>query len=404
MKKVRTQLTTCLIAIVATSLMAQIDTDFEFDSSTGTITAYALSAPKVVNIPQAIGGVAVLHIGHQAFYKKDLKEVNIPDGVQTIASSAFSENHITKLTIGKDVTSIGDWAFNGNPISEIIFPDGLQSIGESAFNACQISNIVLPSGMTSIAHGAFYGNKFTELTIGENITNIADWAFGGIAISSLTFEEHSALHSISSSSFNDAAFTSVKLPTISSTGYYLEWKDNDGAVVEELNKGVAYTSIVTNVPAIYTITYNLNGGENGSANVNEFTVETPTITLDDATKINSTFDGWYNNENFEGDAITTIAHGTIGNIVLWAKWGISSPIDESISDILNIYPTIVQEELTIEMEQMKHGLVIDIISLSGQKVYQRELNSTFQTLNLAGLKGGIYLVKIGGEMRKIIKR
>ena len=73
---------------------------------------------------------------------------------------------------------------------------------------------------------------------------------------------------------------------------------------------------------IYEITYYLDGGVNGS-NPSTYTIETPTITLDNPTKEGYTFNGWFNNADFTGEAITEIAAGSTEDIVLYAKWTIT---------------------------------------------------------------------------------
>lgn len=69
----------------------------------------------------------------------------------------------------------------------------------------------------------------------------------------------------------------------------------------------------------YTITYELNGGNNAN-NPSNYTVETETITLANPTKDDHTFDGRYDNEAFNGNKITEIAKGSTENITLYAKW------------------------------------------------------------------------------------
>ena len=70
----------------------------------------------------------------------------------------------------------------------------------------------------------------------------------------------------------------------------------------------------------YTITYNLDGGTNHADNPATYNIESATITLQAPTKTGHTFAGWFNNEDCTGDAVTTIAHGSHGNITLYAKW------------------------------------------------------------------------------------
>ena len=70
-------------------------------------------------------------------------------------------------------------------------------------------------------------------------------------------------------------------------------------------------------PTEYTITYNLDGGTN--THPATYNIETPTITLLDATKDGSTFGGWYSDSELEV-AVTEITLGSTGNVVLYAKW------------------------------------------------------------------------------------
>ena len=70
---------------------------------------------------------------------------------------------------------------------------------------------------------------------------------------------------------------------------------------------------------LYTITYELNGGTNAYSNPINYTVETDTITLANATRTGYTFVGWYTDEACT-IAKTEITKGTTGNITLYAQW------------------------------------------------------------------------------------
>ncbi len=69
----------------------------------------------------------------------------------------------------------------------------------------------------------------------------------------------------------------------------------------------------------YTVTYEVYDGTNAPDNPAKYTVKDGVITLDDPTE-NTDFDGWYDNESFKGDPVTTINNGTYGDITLYAKW------------------------------------------------------------------------------------
>ena len=68
-------------------------------------------------------------------------------------------------------------------------------------------------------------------------------------------------------------------------------------------------------PIVYSITYVLNGGTNGS-NPDTYTIETNTITLASATKRGYDFVGWTS----DSDPVTQIVKGSVGNITLVANY------------------------------------------------------------------------------------
>ena len=70
----------------------------------------------------------------------------------------------------------------------------------------------------------------------------------------------------------------------------------------------------------YTITYNTNGGAEPQSNPYTYNYESETITLDPATWAYATFAGWYDNENLEGEPVTSIPNHSTGDITLYAKW------------------------------------------------------------------------------------
>ena len=96
----------------------------------------------------------------------------------------------------------------------------------------------------------------------------------------------------------------------------------------------AYTKRTTNIPKgtvgdtvlygkmlkKYTITYELNGGTKAN-NRTSYTKEIETFALQDATgRENYTFAGWFDNAEFEGDAVTEIVKGSEGDKIFYAKW------------------------------------------------------------------------------------
>ena len=70
----------------------------------------------------------------------------------------------------------------------------------------------------------------------------------------------------------------------------------------------------------YSITYHLYGGTNSQDNPATFTINDDDIIFDEPTKTGYDFDDWYSNENFEGEAVNGVAHGTHENVDVYAKW------------------------------------------------------------------------------------
>lgn len=100
------------------------------------------------------------------------------------------------------------------------------------------------------------------------------------------------------SDYSDDAFSVVPNGTTGNKTFYGKW------------------DLVT-----YTVTYNLNGGAlpEDAPIPHTYTIESG-VTLLVPSKENYEFAGWYNNAEFEGDAITEIGTGATGDMAIYAKW------------------------------------------------------------------------------------
>ncbi|MBQ7505442.1 MAG: leucine-rich repeat protein [Ruminococcus sp.] len=148
------------------------DSDFTFDSSTGTITRYN-GTDTVVDIPSTIGGVSVTSIGDYAFYSKTaVTSVIIPNSVISIGTYAFYYcTSLTDVTIPNGVTNIGDCAFcDCTSLTSITIPNSVTSIGDYAFYNCtSLTDVTIGNGVTSMGYSVFYNcNNVTNLTVNGN--------------------------------------------------------------------------------------------------------------------------------------------------------------------------------------------------------------------------------------------
>lgn len=104
-------------------------------------------------------------------------------------------------------------------------------------------------------------------------------------------------------------------------GYTFDgWKDAEGNTVTSIAAGTTGDITLTAAWTVidYNITYNLDGGTNAEENPATYTVENA-VTFAAPTKAGYTFKGWV---DANGDPITGIAAGTIGDVEVTATWEI----------------------------------------------------------------------------------
>ena len=118
---------------------------------------------------------------------------------------------------------------------------------------------------------------------------------------------------------------SVSLTAHTSTGYQFDgWWNGSVKVFSGTNYTFDMPDHEVNLEARwsiinYSITYELNGGVLEGTNPSSYTVNDE-FTLLSPAKAYYDFDGWYNNSEFLGQKITSIAVGTTGDLHLYAKW------------------------------------------------------------------------------------
>ncbi len=94
---------------------------------------------------------------------------------------------------------------------------------------------------------------------------------------------------------------------------------------------------------VYTIKFeNLNGNY---LSEKKYTQHSETFTLTELTKSGWSFNGWYDNPSFTGEAITSIEKGSRGNKVLYAKWSRANGISVNIEKTNDLSLTASVDEL-----------------------------------------------------------
>ena len=174
-----------------------VESEFDFDASTGTITSYNGYATYLA-IPETIGGAPVKAIGPEAFAQHTyLALLELPEGLETIGDRAFYNcETLARVHFPSTLKFIGDSAFYNAYKSSILelpeglehigayafyfagikgfltLPEGLKTIGESAFESCSNmgGNLYLPSTLESIGSRAFKGDYNIQYIVLESLT------------------------------------------------------------------------------------------------------------------------------------------------------------------------------------------------------------------------------------------
>jgi M6 family metalloprotease-like protein/uncharacterized repeat protein (TIGR02543 family) len=128
----------------------------------------------------------------------------------------------------------------------------------------------------------------------------------------------------------------------------------------------------------------------------------------DPVQIGCTFEGWYADENLKvtwNFATMSVSKDTI---YIYAKWsGCSSAktaVDAEESSSLLVYPTIVDDQMTIITSNTDGIYPIEVYTLSGALAAEFDANEEQTIVNIRNLAAGVYIVKHGAKNAKIVKR
>lgn len=130
---------------------------------------------KDISFPETL-----VTIEYNAFYHSGLSEVTFPANLQTISDAAFYECYdLKKVTFPKKLRVIGNNAFLRSNLSEVILPDSLKTIGNYAFCYCQqLQKVVFPEKLERMGEYAFYRClSMQEITLPGTLTEMQNSIF-----------------------------------------------------------------------------------------------------------------------------------------------------------------------------------------------------------------------------------
>lgn len=263
-------------------------------------------------------------------------DLTIPDNVQSIGEDAFVNNHglTGNLTIGKSV----------------------KEIGGGAFSSCNFTGkLSVPGSVTKIGKKAFMSNKFTSIQIANGVTSIGEYAFSGCT------SVHSIdLSSIAQATYGDNAFASMSTKLI---------------YVDNLTQKSTVESTQGFTSSVFAIT-------NGGTFAENATFEEGKLAIPE--KTDYTFKGWYENAEFDGNAVTTAETGK----TYYAKWEltpVAATMDVTTSKSDYLVNTPVDVNIAIapgtDMNKIFNGSValtygdeVEKVELNGKELTEKKYN------------------------------
>lgn len=261
-------------------------------------------------------------------------DLTIPDNVQSIGEDAFVNNHglTGNLTIGKSV----------------------KEIGRGAFSSCNFTGkLSVPGSVTKIGEKAFMSNKFTSIQIANGVTSIGEYAFSGCT------SVHSIdLSSIAQATYGDNAFASMSTKLI---------------YVDNLTQKSTVESTQGFTSSVFAIT-------NGGTFAENATFEEGKLAIPE--KTDYTFKGWYENAEFDGNAVTTAETGK----TYYAKWEltpVAATMTATTSKSAYLVNTPVDVNIAIapgtDMSKILNGSVaftygdeVEKVELNGKELTEKE--------------------------------
>ena len=96
-----------------------------------------------------------------------------------------------------------------------------------------------------------------------------------------------------------------------------------------------------------------------------------------------------------------VVAGTHGRTVFTTTWGNSGKINKIKKIDFKIYPNPVDDFLTLQLNNPAQ--TVQIIDMNGKIVLEKKLSSNNEKLSVFSLSKGVYLVKIGNTIKKMIK-
>ncbi len=271
----------------------------------------------------------------------------------------FGKNH-NSYVIDSTTYRVGAYSFYNSSLSSITIEDGLEYIGGYAFaNNSSLSSVVLKSSIIEIGGQAFANceNLAKVIILCEIVPNMGWDIFDNVSngcqicVPGYLIDDYASTNflkrykdsivaiksRIDFNSNNGSTCKSIEVeygseiefPISIRNGYtFIGWSyEQDGGVEDIITQSVWKQYKDTILYAVWQIeTYTINYWYNHPAD-NNYSINNPlSYTVESVVRLNSPscdgyeFNGWYDNDKFEGSPVANIYKGTYGDKVFYAKW------------------------------------------------------------------------------------
>ncbi len=224
-------------SITSLTITGQMDArDFKFiadeldalttiDLSGVTIVAYSDTSNPLLNNEVSFDDNC---IPPMAFFGKKISQIILPTNTRAIGKAAFAGcKQLTSIDLPEGLDSIASYAFSSSALGRITLPSTLKSLGRGVFARCQtlLSANILPSVPMEIPQDAFLDCIFLDvLSVGPNVVVIGDGALAGtIRLQTITFTGQNNIKSIGKAAFAGSGITNYNFSQDNGLSEIKDW-------------------------------------------------------------------------------------------------------------------------------------------------------------------------------------
>lgn len=318
-----------------------------------------------------------------------LKTISIPEGIKSIGERAFQNcTNLMGADIPNSVTHVGQYAFeNCSSLQSVLLSNNLIKLEEGIFSRCTaLADVTIPSSVTSIGSGVFAASGLTSVILPASVTSMGDWNFDGCdkltsatilgnisKIGDFTFQLCTSLTSVTLSgsitSIGKGAFDNCSgLTSIILPGAVTFMGDNAFYNCKGL------TQIRCNAqtpPALGNMVF-------GNVNPNTCKLIVP----ENSTTAYQAADQWKDFKEIIGTPTSILS-------------------EKGVSPLFNILPNPALDYFVIQ--GLEKETLVSVYDVFGKMVLEKRIFPN-EKISVIGWNKGIYFVKIGNRISKLIVR